>query len=136
MSPPPLSVVLSRAPLRLVETEAPPIAVVEISRIPIQIVQTTAPVDIVLHQASKGDKGDPGEQGIQGEQGPPGEGSLVWIPPQAQTTWLIVHNLGRFPSVTAVDSLGRWMVGDLAFIDDNTVQLDFAYPTTGYAYIN
>jgi hypothetical protein len=50
--------------------------------------------------------------------------------------WVVVHGLNGFPNVTAIDSSNSEIVGDLAYIDSNTVQISFASATGGKAYVS
>ncbi len=51
-------------------------------------------------------------------------------------TWLIVHNLGHFPSVSIVDSAGTVVFGDISYLDENKIQVSFSGAFSGKAYIN
>ena len=50
--------------------------------------------------------------------------------------WLIAHDLGRFPSVTVVDSTGSCVEGDLDYIDGNSLTVSFTAAFSGLAYLN
>ena len=52
------------------------------------------------------------------------------------TTWSINHNLGKFPSVTVVDSAGTVVGGDVTYNDANNVTLTFTAAFSGKAYLN
>lgn len=68
---------------------------------------------------------------------PGGEGSTyTWNQVQALATWTIPHNLGRFPSVTAVDTTGGVVIPDLRYIDKNVVQITHGAALAGKAYLN
>lgn len=54
----------------------------------------------------------------------------------AAAVWTITHNLGRFPSVTVVDSADTQVVGDVDYIDENTLTVSFVAPFSGSAYLN
>lgn len=54
----------------------------------------------------------------------------------ASSVWTIVHSLGRFPSVTVVDSGGNTVIGDVTYVDENTVVLTFQGAFSGIAYLN
>jgi len=54
----------------------------------------------------------------------------------AESTWNIQHNLGKFPSVSVVDSGGSNVEGETIYIDANNIQLLFSAPFTGKAYLN
>lgn len=51
-------------------------------------------------------------------------------------SWSIAHGLGKFPSVTVVDSAGTVVEGDITYVDDNNVTVDFAGAFSGKAYCN
>ena len=51
-------------------------------------------------------------------------------------TWHIVHNLGRFPSITVTDSTGRIVEGDIQFVNPNEVDVSFSAAFSGDAYLN
>lgn len=50
--------------------------------------------------------------------------------------WTINHNLGRHPSVTVVDSAGSFVVGEITYIDTNTLQINFSSEFSGKVYLN
>jgi hypothetical protein len=52
------------------------------------------------------------------------------------STWDVAHNLGKRPAVSVVDSGGTQVEGDVDYIDDNHVQLNFGVPFGGAAYFN
>ena len=56
------------------------------------------------------------------------------------TTWTIQHNLGKFPSVGAVDTAsvanGQLYYGDVKYIDSNNLTVTFASEFSGKAYLN
>ena len=54
----------------------------------------------------------------------------------ASAVWLITHNLGKYPSVTVVDSAGEQVEGRVEFIDANSVRVTFSAAFTGNAYLN
>lgn len=82
-----------------------------------------------------GPQGPPGPQGPMGPQGPP---SMTYIHDQqvAAKTWELVHDLGSHPSVTVVDSSGRYVIGDVQYIDKNTILISFSAGFAGKAYLN
>lgn len=86
-----------------------------------------------------GPPGPPGPQGPAGPQGLPGSGgdlSYVHTQTVASTLWVVAHNLGKFPAVTVVDSGGNVVVGDVSYIDMNTVAIGFTAIFGGKAYCN
>lgn len=54
----------------------------------------------------------------------------------ASDSWLIVHNLGRKPSVVVVDSADNVFYPAVQYIDLNTVLVTMNGATTGKAYLN
>lgn len=65
-------------------------------------------------------------------------GATTYIHDQLQTsaTWLIQHDLERFPSIEVVDSAGTVVVGGIQYVDENNVTITFSSPFTGKAYLN
>ena len=78
------------------------------------------------------------EIGIIGPQGPPGPPGTTYIHHQqvAAKTWRVEHDLGGYPSVTVVDSSGRYVIGDVQYIDKNTILILFSASFAGKAYLN
>ena len=62
--------------------------------------------------------------------------TYVFDQSSAADEWTIFHNLNRFPSVTVVDSAGSVCVGEVLYIDENTVKCIFSAPFSGIAYLN
>lgn len=62
--------------------------------------------------------------------------SFVYTELQPLTTWTIVHNLGKYPSVTIIDSADRMVIGEVHYIDANTVEVSFAAGFSGQAFLN
>ena len=50
--------------------------------------------------------------------------------------WTIRHNRAKYPSVTIVDTAGSCVVGEVTYIDANTVSVRFNAAFSGYAYLN
>lgn len=50
--------------------------------------------------------------------------------------WEITHNLGKYPAVTVVDSAGTEVVGDVRYIDNNSLTVTFSGAFAGKAYMN
>ena len=42
------------------------------------------------------------------------------------TTWNIQHNLGKFPSVSVINNNNIVINGEVTYIDNNNVQLNFS----------
>lgn len=54
----------------------------------------------------------------------------------AADTWVIVHNLNKYPSVTIVDSAGRVFLPAVQYDSKNQVTAKINGATTGKAYLN
>ena len=52
------------------------------------------------------------------------------------TVWNIQHNLGKFPSITVIDTGDTVVAGEYTYIDNNNVQLNFSAGFAGKAYLN
>ena len=80
-----------------------------------------------------------------GTQGPAGAGDLSTTHTQntAASTWQVTHNLGKYPSVTVVDSADNHVVGTVLYQDwstnaasTNKLQIVFEGTFTGKAFLN
>lgn len=66
---------------------------------------------------------------------PGNAGSYIHEQAVPATTWSVVHNLARFPQVTTVDSAGTVVEGDIQYLDNNNIEVNFAAPFSGRAFI-
>ncbi len=73
-----------------------------------------------------------------GPQGPAGAlgASFDYTQGSASDDWIIAHNLGRYPSVTIVDSTGREVFGDVHYTDANNIEILFTSAFAGQAFLN
>lgn len=55
---------------------------------------------------------------------------------EASDVWTIDHGLGKFPSVTVVDSCGNVVVGDVTYTSLNQLTVTFNAVFSGKAYLN
>jgi hypothetical protein len=91
---------------------------------------------------SAGASGADGVAGATGATGPPGQAgagaTITFTFTQAAplNPWTIIHNLGRFPSVTVVDSSGHWVVAEVQYLSSNSLVVSFNAPYAGTAYLN
>lgn len=87
---------------------------------------------------SDGAIGPPGAKGDKGDQGIPGMSGVSYIHEQAiaDVAWIILHNLGRFPSVTVIDSAGDEVEGTVRYDSANQITLIFSAPFGGKAFLN
>lgn len=52
------------------------------------------------------------------------------------TQWNVTHNLGKFPSVSVVDSAEQEVIGEVEHISDTVLRITFSAAFSGKAYIN
>ncbi len=62
-------------------------------------------------------------------------GYLEWPQVSAQPTWVIPHNLGKFPDVTVIDLDGEELWATVVHLSNNVVQIEFSQPTVGKAIL-
>lgn len=53
----------------------------------------------------------------------------------AQETWIVNHNLGGRPSVTIVDTAGTMVIGEVTYISDSQIIVEFTAAFSGFAYL-
>lgn len=72
------------------------------------------------------------------EQGPAGtsDANFVFTQVMATNTWNITHGLGKYPSVTVVDSGQSVVIGDVDYISVNELTINFNSSFGGHAYLN
>lgn len=54
----------------------------------------------------------------------------------ASDTWVIVHNLNKYPAVAVIDSAGSEVIGEVNYDDKNQVTLKFVAGFKGVATLN
>lgn len=54
----------------------------------------------------------------------------------ASATWTVVHGLNKKPSVTVVDSAMRTVVGEVEYLDNNSLTITFKSAFKGEAFLN
>ena len=91
----------------------------------VEVVETT--VTVVSEQ------GPPGAPGEKGEAGAPGGSTYVHNQLAPEAVWVIQHNMGRYCSVTVLDSAGSTVVGDVRFDSVNQVTITFSAAFAGVA---
>ncbi len=55
---------------------------------------------------------------------------------EASSIWIICHNLGKFPSITIIDSDGDQVEGDVSRVNMDVIKLTFSIPIIGTAYLS
>jgi hypothetical protein len=51
------------------------------------------------------------------------------------TTWEVTHTLGGKPSVMVVDTADTVVVGDVTYVSNTELRIEFTAPFAGYAYL-
>jgi hypothetical protein len=85
---------------------------------------------------SVGPTGPQGPKGDPGPMGPPGDTHYTHTQAVASDTWVIDHNLGKYPSVSVVDSANDEVEGSVNHVDPMRVILVFSAPFSGKAFLN
>lgn len=62
--------------------------------------------------------------------------SYVHDQPTATMSWIINHNLNKKPSVRVENLAKDDIFGEIDYINDNTLRIEFAIPVAGTAYLN
>lgn len=62
--------------------------------------------------------------------------NFVHVQQVPQAIWMIEHDLGKYPSVAIVDSAGENVVGEVFYINNNTVEIRFTNAFAGKAFFN
>jgi hypothetical protein len=75
-------------------------------------------------------------RGIPGRDGVGNGTSYTYQQSVPNTIWTIPHNLGRYPSVTVVDSAGSQVYGDAIYVSSMIIRLEFSAAFSGTAYLN
>ena len=65
-----------------------------------------------------------------------GDKNFVFTQAVASNTWVIQHNLNKFPSVTSVNVNNIEMFGEVVFNDLNNLTINFSAASSGQAFIN
>lgn len=65
-----------------------------------------------------------------------GDKNYLHVQNLAADTWMIFHNLGKYPSIDVIDSAGNLVVGEISHIDLNTSMVIFSVPFGGTATCN
>ncbi len=88
--------------------------------------------------STAGAQGEQGIQGLQGITGLDGVGDLHFAFNQSSPSsiWIVNHNLGKFPSVTVLDSSGDQIEGTIRYVNFNQVTIEFSAPFSGLVYCN
>lgn len=64
------------------------------------------------------------------------DANFVFTQGVPSATWNITHNLGKFCSVTVVDTSKQIVIGDITYVNDNSLTITFSAAFSGQAYLN
>lgn len=56
--------------------------------------------------------------------------------PSAAAQWTVTHNLGKFPSVSVVDTANTEVIGEVEHVNDTQLVIKFSAAFSGKAFIN
>ena len=73
---------------------------------------------------------------VSTQQSPPTDYTYTHNQITPTNTWIITHNLSKYPSVTVVDSGGTVVLGDVKYINENQIEINFTSGFSGKAYLN
>jgi hypothetical protein len=98
---------------------------------PTRVGAALVPRSIRVTQVTSGLTGQPGST-------LPGSGDRSYRHDQspAASEWVIDHGLGKWPSVTIIDSAGDEVEGDVTFVNQNRVIVTFSAAFAGSAFVN
>lgn len=65
-----------------------------------------------------------------------GDKNFVFTQQVPSTFWEIEHNLSKFPSVSVVNNNNVLMYGEISYIDENNLTINFSAGFSGKAYLN
>lgn len=104
----------------------------------VQVVELPVEIIELVEVAEQGLSGPPGPQGEPGLPGPPGLSGANYVHAQSvpDADWTISHGLGRYPSVTVVDSAGSAVIGNVEYVSANQVVVHFNGAFGGSAFLN
>lgn len=114
------------------------VAVVEVVEAPVAAVEIEGVDAPSVIEVDRGTTGPPGSTGPQGPPGKDGAGTYYeeFSFATPSTTWLITHGLNSYAvNVETVDTSGQSLEGTVTFLDLNTVEVDWYYPTAGAARV-
>lgn len=95
------------------------------------VVITSSSADLYMIQPDKTLKPFDGSSGGGGD-----DKTFVYTQSSAAQKWSIEHRLNKYPSVTVVDSGNNVVVGEVTYVDENNVRINFDSAFSGKAYLN
>ena len=73
---------------------------------------------------------------VKGVTGGGGDAHYTHTQSTPEAVWTVTHNLGKKPSVVVVDSADTVVMGEIEYINLNSVRLTFVGAFSGKAYFN
>ena len=73
---------------------------------------------------------------VKGVTGGGGDAHYAHTQSTPEAVWEVTHNLGKKPSVIVVDSADTVVMGEIEYINLNSVRLTFVGAFSGKAYFN
>ena len=64
------------------------------------------------------------------------QNNFVFDQQVASSVWVVVHNMGKFPSVSIVDTANDQVEGEVRYNSNNQLTITFTAPVAGKAYLN
>ena len=55
---------------------------------------------------------------------------------ESKDEWIINHKLKKYPSVTIIDSAGTNVIGEVTYLDENNLKINFSSIMSGKAFLN
>jgi len=65
-----------------------------------------------------------------------GDKNFIFTQSTPSATWTVTHNLGKFPSVSVVNSSKAVVYGNINYINTNELTITFSAPFSGQAFLN
>ncbi len=65
-----------------------------------------------------------------------GDKNYVHEQMQASNEWNIIHKLKKYPSVSIIDSAGTNVIGEVTYLDENSLRINFSSIMSGKAFLN
>lgn len=62
--------------------------------------------------------------------------TYLHIQERASSEWSITHSLGKYPSVSIIDTAGSQVEGEVTYISLNEIKIEFSSPFSGKATLN
>lgn len=62
--------------------------------------------------------------------------NFVHIQSVPSAIWTVTHNLNKYPAVSITDSANEEVIGEVNYVDLNTVIIEFSAPFSGKAFFN